>query len=398
MKKLFMLMCLPLLMAGCSKDNDDIDPGDPEIPGENASDYVEFKGGMQHMTRFIMNDDSIYDAILYAWCKFPYEAEVKMALGVTREVKTDLMYYTYSFLRGVDPDYVTMSRNHDDPSVWNYTSKLKWTDPLSKDGLSFLAVCGTDDKEVYLSQITSRHRLVRSKNCIDYDAMNGEYTYSSGHLSDVMVAYALDCRPADYKDSVGYKEVELNFNHIFPRLTLNAKLEDNCNSLDVEVAEAYIFGLQLNGWHNIESGKSLGQDWTSSDNLNTYIQMDLSQPKKLGYEYSALVDEGCEPHVLPQKVKSWTSFANHNGAGILLKARIKNLNDNSWIAGDSEGYELVYSEFPFDELKMGKIYDINLIFGPQYRENGHTFSYRLSYQPTIVDWNEESENVELYRK
>ncbi|MCF0175804.1 MAG: hypothetical protein HUJ94_03110, partial [Bacteroidales bacterium] len=58
-------------------------------------------------------------------------------------------------------------------------------------------------------------------------------------------------------------------------------------------------------------------------------------------------------------------------------------------------YELVYVPFPIEKLEYGRIYNIEIEFGALYRENGAAYGYQLSYRPQIVDWDTESENVEL---
>ena len=140
------------------------------------------------------------------------------------------------------PDCAVMTRSQDDPTLWNYDRKLLWKDYPGRK-LSFMAVCEPKGN-VYLNPA---RQLVRSVSHSEYDATNHEYYYMSGDLSDAMVAYAYDCTAAEYE---GKKAVTLNFNHVFPRISLNAKLGEN-NALDVEISEAYIFGLALNGSHRI---------------------------------------------------------------------------------------------------------------------------------------------------
>ena len=129
-----------------------------------------------------------------------------------------------------------------------------------------------------------------------------------------------------------------------------------------------------------------------------YIQMNLSKPVKLTSDYTLLADPGQEPHVLPQNVKAWRSFTALDGAGIILSAKIRNINDNSWIVGNNTEYDLVFAPFPLEKLEMGRSYDVNLVFGTQYRANGAAYGYHLSYMPQIKDWDTESEDIELVRK
>ena len=62
MKKLVMLICLPLLVAGCSKEDEEVKPF-------NATplDYVSFEGNMVSMTRAKVDEANANTAYLYAW-------------------------------------------------------------------------------------------------------------------------------------------------------------------------------------------------------------------------------------------------------------------------------------------------------------------------------------------
>ena len=389
MKKLVMLICLPLLVVGCSKDDEEVKPFNSS---EDPLNYVSFQGNMVSMTRSKVDEANVDTACLYAWQDSStivgsHTIINRRFLPETVYSYTDLLYYKESdFL----PDYAVMTRRQDDPTLWDYDRKLLWKDYPGRK-LSFMAVCGPKEN-VYLHL---SHILVRNVPHSEYDAINHEYYYMSGDLSDAMVAYAYDCTAAEYE---GKKAVTLNFNHVFPRISLNAKLGEN-NALDVEISEAYIFGLALNGSHRMEPGNSLNEGWRSSTNsMAQYIQMNLSQPVKLTSDYTLLVDPGQEPHVLPQNVKAWRSFTALDGAGIILSAKIRNINDNSWIVGNNTEYDLVFAPFPLEKLEMGRSYDVNLVFGTQYRANGAAYGYHLSYTPQIKDWDTESEDIELVRK
>lgn len=397
MKKYMILMCLPLLMAGCSKDHTEvIDPDEPEIPGENASDYIEFTSSMTPMTRANVDEDAVHEAQLYAWGTKVSTQKVTLTLDgfkTTVYGQTDCLLYGAETEDALKPESVTLTRDGSDPTVWDYSPKLSWKTE-NGNNLSFFAITQprTSKAPVFFREAKAPHVFGREAEPAEHDALNDEYYYASGDLSDAMVAYTYDCTTAEYANR---KEVELNFRHLFPRVVLNAKLGEK-NALEVNVNEAYIYGLSVNGTHQTDTEESFNEGWrTMQSPLTQYIQMDLSQPVKLTADLQPLVDKNKEPHVIPQKVKPWSSYSSQNGAGIILSVNIRNLHDKSWIVGREGEYELVYLPFPLEQLESGRIYNIDLVFGTMYRDNGSIFGYQLSYQPQIVDWETDTENIEL---
>lgn len=391
-----MLMCLPLMMAGCSKDNNEdtpVDP-DPEIPGENASDYVEFVGNMYTFTRAAVNEETANKAYLYAWTQRPGEKTytITMKNGSKDKITTYDDFVTAPEDGNATP--IMLTRNADDPLLWEYDHKLSW-EPFMTNPVSFLAFIDPQGEQPQMRFLKkeSPHDIERTVKEYEYDNMNKEYYYNSGDLNDVMMAYSRYCTGEEF---AGKKEVELNFRHLFPRLILNARVADN--TLEVNIDEAYFYGLQTNGKHQTDTDATFNEEWTSTISpLCQYVKMDLSKPVQLTTSFQAVVDKGHEPHLIPQMIKPWTSFANRNGAGIIMNASIRNTHDDSWIVGNESAKELVYIPFPLEQIETGKIYYINVVFGTQYRENGTAYGYQLSYQPQIVDWDTESENVELKR-
>lgn len=389
-----MLMCLPLMMAGCSKDNNEDTPVGPapEIPGENASGYIEFTSNLFPLTRAIVNEDAARKAYLYAWTQEPMEKNYTIQLvgfSYTRTSYDDLV--TVSEIG--EPAPIMLTRNQDDLLIWDYENKLSWA-PYMSNPVSFLAFIEPEEGKTQMRFLERErpHEIERIVKETEYDAINKEYYYNSGDLNDVMMAYSRDCTGEEFSD----KEVDLNFRHLFPRLVLNAKVADN--TLEVNVDQAYFFGLQTNGKHKTDTDDTFSEAWTCPVSpLNQYVQMDLSSPMKLTTDFQPVVDKGHEPHLIPQQIKPWTSFANRNGAGIIMNVNIRNTHDNSWIVGNASEKELVYIPFPLNKIESGKIYNIDVVFGTQNRENGTAYGYQLSYQPRIVDWDTENENVELKR-
>ncbi len=414
MKKIFLLVCLPLLLlAACSKPSDINEPeGGGDVPSGdwegNVENPVTFQSFLLPITRSGINEQSVSEASLYAWSG--KEKEVRVASSwETYTALTNLLYYNFTVVEGImyyaelTPAHTTLTRSADDPTLWNCLHEVSWND-YQEDSLAFMALSGVQDN-LTISGAKGPLTIKRDVPYSEYDSVNKEYYYASGSLHDLMGAYTWGCKPGNYEiknakgEVEGYKPVELVFNHVLPRVCLNAKLGE-INALDVEISEAYIFGLQVNGSQTVSQEHSFGEAWKGSSisPLQQYIQMDLKNSVKLTSEYQSLVDEGSEPHVVPQKVKPWSSYAARNGAGIIMKARIRNQHDNSWIVGGENSYELVYAPFPVDELKIGKIYDINLVFGTQYRSTGTPYGYQLSYHPEIKPWNPVDDDVELVRK
>lgn len=388
MKKLFMFLCLPLFLAACS-DKEEIEPEPGPIgPDDNASGYVEFKGNVMPITRALVDETEANTANLYAW------TQRNNPVGYSN---TDLIYYerygmgAYFIVR---PDYALLRRNADDPTIWENSrneEKIKWSDYRSNP-LSFFAVIGEANTYKF-EEITRPHKFVRKVKG-SYDKLNDEYNFQSGDLHDLMFAYTADCTAEEFEEK---KEVPLNFRHMFPRVMLNAHLGKN-NALEVKVKHAQIYGLQVNGHHLIYPTKSFEDNWTCNESaLSQVIEMEMAQSVTLTADPLPLVDAGKEPHVLPQSVKPWTNLVCNDGVGIILDVIIRNLNDNSYIVGTSDRYESVFVPFPVNKLEMGHMYNIDLEFGTTYRENGTATGYKLSYQPQIVDWDVESENVELKR-
>lgn len=393
-----MLMCLPLLMAGCSNDDDKevVKPDDPDIPGENASDYIEFKGSLLPMTRSVVEEDAVQEAVLYAWGK---NVSTQNYILTVDGFKTSVTGMTDCLLFGAESEYelkpeaVTLKRDSSDPTVWDYSPKFSWKKE-NGNNLSFFAIAQPRDTKapVFFREAKAPHIFGREVEPAEHDELNDEYYYASGDLSDAMVAYTYNCTTAEYANR---KEVELTFRHLFPRVVLNAKLGEK-NALEVNVNEAYIYGLSVNGTHKTDTQESFDEGWTTMlSPLSQYIQMDLSQPVKLTSELQPLVDKNKEAHVIPQKVKPWSSYSSQNGAGIILSVNIRNLHDKSWIVGREGEYELVYLPFPLEQLESGRLYNIDLVFGTMYRDNGSAFGYQLSYKPEIVDWDTDTENIEL---
>lgn len=399
-----MLMCLPALMVGCQNDDieDPVNP-DPEIPGENASNYVEFKGNMMNFTRTTnVNEATATEARLYAWTRDEREVSYKKQLGLTQwttvKNSTNQVYFTNpNGEYPIVPHYTIMTRNMDDPTMWDYKDKISWSMFHNNPG-SFLAVVepegcmyGLEFCKNYLWD-KKPVEISRTVPEVEYDDMNDEYYYSSGDLSDIMVAYTHDCTAEEYE---GKKEVELNFRHVYPRVVLNGRVDDS-KSLEVTVKEAYIYGLQTQGTFRLDRNSTYDEGWERGKNpLSQYVQMDISSPLKMTSELQPLVDKGHEPHVIPQKVKGWTSASSQDGAGIIMLVNIRSTTDNSWIVGAENEYEYVYAPFPLESLQSGRVYNIDILFGALYRDNGTAYGYQLSYQPQIVDWDVESENVEL---
>lgn len=393
-----MLMCLPLMMAGCSKDNNEDTPvgPDPEIPNENASGYIEFTGSVLPFTRSNVDEASANEAHLYAWTKEKVRKTIVSA-SLQREAYVDLVFYKpkkASFT--IDPGYVTLTRNVDDPTVWEYSPKLKWSDFVDNP-ISFLGIIEPKDCKAPLTFEGSEKpfELSRHAGYTEYDATYNESYYNSGDLNDVMIAYARECGYEEFGDSM---EVDLNFRHLFPRFILNAKLGEQ-NALEVNVKEAYLYGIQVNGKKSIDADCDFNDSWTTQTSpLSQYIQMDLSNPVKLTGEAQPLVDSGHEPHLVPQQVKPWTSYVNRDGAGIIMYVNIRNIHDGSWIVGNENEYGYVHIPFPVEKLEMGMMYNIDIVFGAMYRDNGTACGYQLSYQPQIVEWDVNSEYVELMKK
>lgn len=410
MKRIFMPVCMSLLLlAGCSKNTDiDKPDGDKDKPSEVCANPVTFKSFMLPATRSSINEQDLSEASLYAWSGKAKEVWAA-ASWTTFTTLTNLLYYNYEVVDFIvtyaelTPDCTKLTRSTDDPTLWNCYREVSWNE-YQGDSLAFMALSGVQDN-LAISGTNGPLNIKRDVPYTEYDSMNQEYYYRSGSLHDLMGAYTWGCKPEGYAienaqgEVEGYKPVNLIFNHVFPRICLNAKLGE-ANALYVEISEAYIFGLQANGSQTVSKEHSFGEAWTGSNisPLQQYIQMELKYPVALTSEYTSLVDKGMEPHVVPQNVKPWSSYVSRNGAGIIMKARIRNLHDNSWIVGGANSYELVYAPFPVDELKMGHIYDINLVFGTQYRSTGTPYGYQLSYHPEIKPWDPVDEDVELVRK
>lgn len=391
-----------MLMVGCSKDDNEDSPvnPDPVIPDENASDYVEFRSNMTNFTRVNVDEANVTEARLYAWTKDEKEVIYKVSQDRVslKEMTayTDLVFYDNpDFGNMLLPGYATLTRSVDDPTMWDYTNKIRWS-TFENSAVSFLAVVEPKDcrNGLRFSSLTKPHVISRPVPEAEYDAMNHEYYYSSGDLTDVMVAYTRNCKPEDYD---GKQEVELNFQHLYPRVVLNGRVDDD-NSLEVNVKEAYICGLQTQGNFLLDANNSFNDEWLSFGSpLYQYIQMDMSSPLKMTSELQPLVDKGHEPHVIPQQVKGWTAYVSRDGAGIIMLVNIRNTHDKSWIVGAENEYEYVYAPFPLESLESGKQYNIDILFGALYRDNGASYGYQLSYQPEIIEWETESENVELWR-
>lgn len=395
MKRIFILFCLPLLLAGCSKDP--VDDGDGDGAARYSSNEILFESSMVPITRSVLNEQEIDQARLYAWSDLAKAVTVKIPtsffVDLPMTAYLDVLYYKVASL-AFCPDCAIMTPNEVNRTLWDYDRRLSWND-YADQGLSFLAVC-EQDQHVSFEGVNLPHMVSRYVPESEYDSINLDYYYRSGDLGDAMLAYAYNCRAEDYAGETK-KNVILNFSHIFPRVYLNAKLDEE-NALDVEVAEAYLYGLQINGSHTVGPGNSFSEKWVCSNDVSQFhqfVQMDLKDPVKLSSEYKALVDDGREPHLLPQKIKPWSYFAAHDGAGIVMKVKIRNLHDNSWIVGNDQVYELVYAPFPLDEIKMGYSYDINLVFGAQYRSNGNAYGFKLSYSPMVEPWDVDGEDVEL---
>lgn len=392
-----MLMCLPLLMAGCkdgSSDDKPVNP-DPEIPGENASDYVEFKSNMVNFTRANVDETNAVKAKLYAWTKIEREVSLNNN-GQQGKAFIDQVFYTApDFNQQAQPAYVSLSRSKEDPTLWDYKDKVRWS-MFQLNPVSFLAFIEPDECRYGLEyySISKPHSIARPVKEKEYDATNKEYYYRSGDLTDIMVAYTRNCKAEDYE---GKQEVELNFQHLFPRVILTGRVDDEL-SLEVKVKEAYIYGLQTQATYRLDTGNSFNDGWTSSSSpLTQYIEMEMPGTIRMNAEPQPLVASGREPHVIPQKVKAWTAYALRDGAGIILTVNIRNTHDNSWIVGSDNEYEYVYVPFPLESLEAGKQYYIDILFGALYRDNGTPFGYQLSYQPEIVEWDTEEESVELKR-
>lgn len=389
MKKLSVLICLPLLIAGCSEKGLDENGGTGTIDASSTS-QITFRSNLEPMTRSVVVDSTANEAALYAWSDNEREVEVKVMFNITSTIETNLLYHTDRI--PAYPDCAVMTRSETTPSIWDYDRKISWKDHKNEH-LSFLALCG-QRSHVSVDGIRKRsQRIYRNVPYSEYDSINNEYYYRSGDLGDLMVACAHECTESS-------DTVDLNFNHIFPRVVINAKLGES-NALEVEVDSTYIQGLQLNGNHPVLLHSSFTKGWEGSNisPLSQFIQMDLTTPVKLTSEYQALVDKGKEPHVLPQdNIKPWSCFSNHDGVGIVMCVKIRNQHDNSWVVGSENYPDLVFVPFPLDKLEMGHIYDINLVFGTQYRDNGTAYGFQLSYQPMIQSWETETENVELVRK
>lgn len=406
MKKYFILLCLPLMMAACSEDIEGGDPTPDPTPEENDTEYIEFKGNMMPMTRSAIDESKVSTARLYAWSDsvryVPVNLEWAKELfykncegtGVTLSLFYDRNVKQAWF---PTPESVTLTRSKDDPAVWDYSDKLRWSE-YANEKLSFLSVIEPDEQKttnLELNGISAELIFGRSIAPSEYDEMNKETYYKSGDLTDAMVAFVTDCTADEF---AGKKEVELNFRHLYPRINLNAKLGEE-NAIAVNVKDAWIVGLHVNGYLPAQSDTKLDESWDHLCGAPQYnfIEMNLSNIVSLTSDYKPLVDKGAEPHVLPQKVKSWTTFAHRDGAGIVMRVNIRNLRDKSWIVGSESKYALVYVPFPLDKLETGHIYDVNIVFGAQFRENGTVNGYQLSYQPQIVEWETESENLELKR-
>lgn len=400
MKKYFILLCLPLMMAACSEDIEGGDPTPDPTPEENDTEYIEFKGNMMPMTRSAIDESKASTARLYAWSNVE-----KIS---TNSTKT-FFYHTLCLFNSSEatpmsaghfvsnPDCITISRSVDDPTVWDYENKIRWSD-YAGEGLSFLSVIEPEGRKTITLETLDKSVQLKFGRNIDpseYDEMNKETYYKSGDLTDAMVAFVTGCTAYEF---AGKKEVELNFRHLCPRINLNAKLGEE-NAIAVNVKEAWIVGLHVNGYLAANSETKLDENWINLCGAPQYnfIEMNLSNIVSLTSDYKPLVDMGAEPHVLPQKVKGWTTFAHRDGAGIVMRVNIRNLRDKSWIVGSESKYALVYVPFPLDKLETGHIYDVNIVFGAQYRENGTVNGYQLSYQPQIVEWETESENLELKR-
>lgn len=402
MKKYFILLCLPLLMAACSNDIEGDDPTPDPIPGENDTEYIEFKGNMMPMTRSAIDESKASKARLYAWSNelqttyLPYYGSQTVMVNTLSLFTSDKVTLQVGQFVAI-PDFVTLSRSKDDPTLWDYENKIRWSEYPGQE-LSFLSVIEPENHVTTKLDVSDKSFLLqfgRSITPSEYDEMNKETYYRSGDLTDAMVAFVTDCTADEF---AGKKEVELNFRHLYPRINLNAKLGEE-NAIAVNVKDAWIVGLHVNGYLPAQSDTKLDESWTHLCDAPQYnfVEMNLSNIVSLTSDYKPLVDKGAEPHVLPQKVKGWTSFANRDGAGIVMRVNIRNLHDKSWIVGSESKYALVYVPFPLDNLETGHIYDVNIVFGAQYRENGTVNGYQLSYQPQIVEWDTESENVELKR-
>lgn len=367
-KVLFGALVLLPLASACSSDDEDFEEW--LLPdNENSTSFVEFdamvhdmQGQSEDVTDMLLNEFQLYG------------------------FNTALGYSVFGNTRSTTPQSVTVTRNQDDPSQWDYkdpaTGKvLKW-DNLLKYPVSFYGIAGGGASLVTLG---TKNKLATLKVEMP---LGKDGCVSSSDTRDLLFATALRLTPWQYmNDST---KIELPFQHILPQVALSASLA-NANDLEVTIQSATLMGFTTAAEYDFNEAYPQWTAYTpAKGKANADIVMQLSEEVSLSEMPSALQDSPA--FIVPQSVKAWTSAARSDGAGIKLMARIRSKASQQYLVGAENGYGEIYVPIDATTFASNTGYTLQVSFSSLYNADG-SLGYRATYKPVVTPWNHKEDNL-----
>lgn len=367
-KVLFGALVLLPLASACSSDDEDFEEW--LLPdNENSTSFVEFdamvhdmQGQSEDVTDMLLNEFQLYG------------------------FNTALGYSVFGNTRSTTPQSVTVTRNQDDPSQWDYkdpaTGKvLKW-DNLLKYPMSFYALAGAGTSQATLG---TKNKLATLKVEMP---LGKDGSVSSTDTRDLLFASALRLTPMQYmNDST---KVELPFQHILPMVALSASVA-TVNDLEVTIQSATLMGFATAAEYDFNEAHPQWTAYTPAKGKATAdIVMMLPEEVALSEALAALQNRPA--FIVPQSVKAWSSAAHNDGAGIKLMARIRSKASAQYLIGSESTYGEVYVPIDVMTFASNTAYALQVSFSSLYNADG-SLGYRATYKPVVTPWNHKEDNL-----